>query len=509
MIRHFQADKVLQKKCKNLAYSRAKILDDATLVSTKNEIQKLYAEYGVENVLGELSRQWNFEKAVPFFDKLKLPTTHKKQIKTIATFYRRAYNGGVEKVNAQLINMWAEAGYKVILITEEEPNNLDYFYPQDKVKRKIVPSFFNMPDRLRTFQKILTEEQVDIFINHGWTNPSVLWECVLMKNLQIPYVLYAHGYFSCFYSANYALYYQIFRMTDLVIAISETNARFYQMCGCQTCLVQNPIPQELKNAKQTADLNSHHILWVGRIAEGKRPLDTLLVLKKVREQIPDAVLDIVGSAEKNYLEQMHLLSKELGVFDAINFHGLQPEDKMSDFYMNCALLLFTSESEGYPMTLLESKAFGIPCVMYSLPYLSLVKDGLGFLSAELGDINTMADNVIRLLKDDAFRKSLGREAKESFDTFANYDLSETWHKIFDFCEGKEKPSNIFYMPDQLNEYDKYIMPPLFDILQKTAEKNSLAKNFDYKIGHKILKIPREIEKIIKKIANVFAGTKNV
>lgn len=508
MIKRFKADKVLQKKCENLAYSRTEILDDATFVATKDEIQQLYAEYGIANVLGELSQQWDFEKAVPFFNKIYSQTKIKRPIKTIATFYRRAYNGGVEKVNAQLINMWVEAGYKVILITEEEPNDLDYFYPRDKVKRTIVPSFFNMPDRLGTFQKILTEEQVDIFVNHGWTNPSVLWECVLMKNLQIPYVLYAHGHFSHFYAANYALYYQIFRMTDLVVAISETNARFYQMCGCQTCLVQNPIPQELKNARQTADLNSHHILWVGRIAEGKRPLDAVLVLKKVREQIPDAELDIVGGAEKNFLEQMHLLSKDLGIFDAINFYGLHPENKMSDFYMNSALLLFTSESEGYPMTLLESKAFGIPCVMYSLPYLSLVKDGKGFLSAELGDINTMADHVIRLLKDDAIRKSLGQEAKESFDTLANYDLSGTWQKIFDFCEGKESEDKIFYMPDQLNESDKYIMPPLFDMLQKTAEKNSLTKNFDYKIGHKVLKIPREIGKIIKKIANIFARTKN-
>ena len=492
------ADKILTKKCEALTYSKVVILDESVFATTKNEMRELYEEYGFANVLGVLFKLWDFDKAIPFFDKMRLQVQSKKQIKTIAVFYCRAYNGGIERVNAQLVNLWLEMGFKVVFITEEEPNNLDYYYPKDKVKRIIVPNYSEMSARLNALQKIVTEEQIDVFINHAWTYPSVLWECVLMKNLKIPYVIYTHGFFPGFYSSPFALYYQIFRMVDLVITLSETNAKFYQMCGCRVCLIHNPVSKELKDVTQTAGLDSHHIVWAGRFIEGKRPLDSIRIFKKVREQIPDAVLDIVGGADPWWLERMLALSRELGVFDAIRFHGLQSEDKMRDFYMNSSLLLFTSEREGFSMTLQESKAFGLPCVMYSLPYLSLVKDGKGFLSAEIGDIDAMADNVIRLLKDDVLRKSLGREARESFNTFANYDLCRNWQKIFDFCEGKSLKDEIFYTPDKLEVVDKYILPPMFDILQ-TSYTTFANKSLDYKVGHKLLKYPRKIVGIIKKI----------
>ena len=506
MVLSFCASKVLRKKCKNLAYSKSGSLDNATFTATKNEIQELYAKYGIAVVLGELSQLWGIEKAVPFFDKIYSKTKTIRKLKTIATFYRRAYNGGVERVNALLINLWLEMGYKVVLITEEKPHEMDYFYPRNKVKRITIPSCskINLPNRLCALQKVLTEESVDVFINHGWMNSSVLWECVLMKNMKIPYVLYVHGYFPSFYkNIRYAFYYQIFRMADLVIAISETNAKFYQMCGCKTCLVQNPISEELKNINQTAALNSHRVLWIGRIAEEKHPLDAVFILKKVREQVSDVELDVVGESEGDCFKKMRLLSKELGVFDAIRFHGLQSENKMKDFYINSALLLVTSESESYSMILLESKAFGVPCVMYNLPYLSLVKDGKGFLSSEFGNIDTMANNIIQLLKYETSRKLLGQEARESFNTFTNYDLRVNWQKIFDFCEGKESEEEMFYVPDKLANTDKYIFPSLFDVLQQTVFKNFVKKSFDYKLERLKQKIPRKMLILLKRIGDTF------
>lgn len=488
----------IKVECQDLAYSKTSVLDDEIFETTHRKLKELYAKHGISKVLGELSKIWGFERAVPFFDKIAAKTKIKGSVKTIATFYHRAYNGGVEIVQAQLITMWLEAGYKVVLITEDPPNDLDYFYPKDKVKRIIIHSCLQMSERLYDLQKALEEENVDVFINHNWTTPSILWESVLLHDLNIFYIIYAHGYFAVFYAIDYALYYQIFKMADLLIAISETNARFYQMCGCRTCLIQNPVPEALKNINQLATLDSHHILWVGRIATEKRPLDAIQIFKKVHDSIPDAVLDIVGGAELDWLERMKNFSKELGVFDAVKFHGLQSWEKMRDFYENSAIFLFTSEGEGYPMTLLESKAFGLPCVMYSLPYLSLVKDGKGFLSAEIGDINKMANNIIGLLTNDKQKKSLGSAARESFDAFVNYDLLENWKKIFNFCEGKEVVNEIFYMPDKLEERDKYIIPPLLDVVRDTAIKRSESKSLDYKIGHKILKIPRKIVEIFKR-----------
>ena len=86
-----------------------------------------------------------------------------------------------------------------------------------------------------------------------------------------------------------------------------------------------------------------------------------------------------------------------------------------DFYHNCACELFTSKMEGYPMVVLETKAYGIPIVMYDLPYLALTRDKKGVLSSEISDLGTMADNIVKLLNDNNCRISQGSEARKSFE----------------------------------------------------------------------------------------------
>lgn len=93
-------------------------------------------------------------------------------------------------------------------------------------------------------------------------------------------------------------------------------------------------------------------------------------------------------------------------------------------------MLMTSERDKYPTILLESKAYGLPCVMYSLPYLTMVKDKKGILTTNIGNITKMAEHVATILQDDEKRKDLSLESRESFEVLKTYDLQAIWKEIF-------------------------------------------------------------------------------
>ena len=505
------SSKSLDKLCNELPYSKSEFLTDEIFDITLDALKALWAQYDYSDVLGELSQVWTHSKAIPFFSKLFALTPMHPELNcapvsshlTIATHYRRCYNGGVERVQAQLMNLWVEMGYRVICFTEEPENDLDYTYPSS-VKRIVIPNAGDMVERLHALQNGCVEEHVDLYVNHNWTNPSVLWECMLLKMLHIPFVQYVHGCFTwnIGFSKEYLWQPELFKLCDLVLSLSETNARFYQLYGCNSYMVQNPVPEDLTGNTFISPLDSMHILMIGRLSPEKHPMDCLKIFKIVHDRIPNAVLDIVGSDDYNYIPQINTYIVDNSLEVSVNVHGLKKQTEIADFYKKSSCVIFTSEMEGYPMVILESKAYGLPLVMYELPYLSLTKGGKGILTAKQGDIHTMANNLIRILSDDSYRLKLGKEARESFDLFNAYDLVGTWQNVISLstCGKLQHEDSAYFNPANVTYADKFIEPMLLEAMKKGYE-NVLQSNVDYRVGHKMLKYPRKLKALLRKIKN--------
>lgn len=493
--------KSLHKICGKLPYSMSGELTDDIFTATVTDLRDLFSQYDYAKVLGELSSLWPLDKAIPFFTKMNLKTNSFGEVKTIATHHRRAYHGGIERVNAQLITLLTQMGYKVIFFTEEPENELDYPYPKE-VKRIIIPTSANLTDRLITIRQHCIDEKVDLYINHHWENPSILWECVILKMIHIPFIQYVHGHFAWSIADSRINLYQpdLYKLCDVVLSLSETSARFYQLCGCNSYLVQNPVPEDLSVNTELSKLNTNHILMVGRLSPVKRPMESLKVFELVHGQIPSVILDVVGGDDETFIPQMQAYIKKRNLDGSVIFHGKKTQSEIAEFYKNSDCVLLTSEMESYSMVALESKAYGLPLAMYELPYLSLVKDEKGIVTAPIGDINTLADKIIHLMQDDAYRMDMGLAARDSFNSFNTYDFERTWNNIIKLCSFGEQsiddPS--YFNPVNVSYSDKFIEPMLLDSIKK-GYKTILTTSRDYQIGYKALKLPRLIKRILAKM----------
>lgn len=120
------------------------------------------------------------------------------------------------------------------------------------------------------------------------------------------------------------------------------------------------------------------VLFLGRVAEAKRPVRLVEVFARIREAAPDALLVIAGGGEQ--LERTRERARALGLGDAVRFLGPVAYDRVPDLYRLADCYIMASRSEGSPLSLLEALSSGLPAIVSAIPPLSFVGDeGLGLV----------------------------------------------------------------------------------------------------------------------------------
>jgi D-inositol-3-phosphate glycosyltransferase len=194
-------------------------------------------------------------------------------------------------------------------------------------------------------------------------------------------------------------------------------------CGVDLARFQ---PHDMAAARAALDLPPppHRLLLlVGRI-EPLKGIETLIravaLLAERRPTWRDSLTALVvgggGEGERTAwnAEQRRLdaLRRELGVADDVRFLGARPQDQLPMLYAAADIVTMPSHYESFGMAALEGLACGRPVVATSAggPAL-IVEDGVSGLVMQPGDSEALAQNVERLLADDALRADMGAAAR--------------------------------------------------------------------------------------------------
>lgn len=463
--------------------------------------EKLLYEFSGAEIVGELAANYNEDSAICFDCICSEKPKKIKEIKTVGTFYYRIYNGGTEKVVSLLIKLWIDMGYNVVLFTDESVCEKDYMIPRQTKRICLENTCKNTSrtdyiKRAKELAEYIKQYKIDVMVYHAWMEPLLIWDMLLIKRMYVPFVLYTHGVFATIYHNRDKItekWHNIYRRCDRIICLTRVSEKFYRMLGCRVNYIQNPVEDVLKSAPQ-AKLLEHNILWIGRFSEEKHPLDAILVFEKVFQHFPEAELYLVGEGNTYWNDKLRqsILSKEWK--NKVHFCGYQ--EKVESFYLNASVMILTSDFEGYCLTLLESKAYGIPCVMYELPYLALTKDKKGIKEVPIGNKQAMADEVIHLLMDGKYRQKIGESARKSFEQIQNFDLALCWKDIF--CQIEQGICN-----DMTQEDEKMMLQLLIDqsnigIQKILAERDN---RLEVKVGRKIIYWPKRINDFLWRITH--------
>jgi glycosyltransferase involved in cell wall biosynthesis len=142
------------------------------------------------------------------------------------------------------------------------------------------------------------------------------------------------------------------------------------------------------------------------------------------KEVPDAKLILLSSSYS--IQFLRDLAKELKVENNINFN-YYTED-ISKVFWDSSVLMYTSLSEAFPLAMVEGKAHGLPVVAFDVacspPYQS------GVINVDMLDCEALANETVKLLKNEEYRKQKGKEAKLSLEHFNNVETEQIWEKLF-------------------------------------------------------------------------------
>lgn len=263
----------------------------------------------------------------------------------------------------------------------------------------------------------LKKNKIDVVLAHyGPTGEAVADIC---QELNIPLVVHFHGYDA---SIEHIIkknnnYEKVFKVAKYVITVSLMMRQNLMALSCaDNKLIYNVYGPEEDFLKLTPSYKSNQFLAVGRFVDKKAPYLTLLAFKKVVESCPEARLIMAGDGPLratciNLAKQYHLENHLTfpGVITPVQF---QDYLKASLVFVQHSITADNGDMEGTPVAILEASAAGLPVVSTyhaGIPDV-VIHEQTGLLCHE-HDVDTMAEHMLRILKDVAFAKQLGQAGK--------------------------------------------------------------------------------------------------
>ncbi|KAB1159942.1 N-acetyl-alpha-D-glucosaminyl L-malate synthase BshA [Tenacibaculum aiptasiae] len=161
----------------------------------------------------------------------------------------------------------------------------------------------------------------------------------------------------------------------------------------------------------------------------KRTDDVIRIFNQVQKEIPSKLLMVGDGPERLKAEN---LVKEFGLEDKVLFLGNSNEVAKILCYSDVFLL--PSETESFGLAALEAMAASTAVISTNtggLPEVNI--DGkTGYLS-DLGDVDDMAKNAIKILKDEVILNQFKEHAKEHIKLFSLENILPVYEEIYKSC----------------------------------------------------------------------------
>ena len=396
-----------------------------------------------EEIAGELCKlHWSnmndfSPQLLPFVKKSE------KKVSTIAFYYHRMRQGGIEHVMSILMPMFMSLGYKVVLITQEEAAEDDYPIPVEVKRIKIIDfrgrKAWQIYTRLNEWRRIVEENKIDLVMYETSVEHILPWDLLYLKELGIKCIIQTHCVCSYPEITGYWDWPQILnasKLADIMVNLSAVDSCFWQAYHDNVWTVPDPMDEELKEVV-CQPVRNHVCIFVGRLCEQKRPDIAIEIIHEVAKKIPDVKLLILGEedAGSGYDQKCRELIQKYGMEDMVEMCGFHKD--IDKYYKQASVHILTASHEGFSLALLEAKGNGLPTVMNDMPYLITARPGTGIIGIDRMDINQSAQAVIRLFEDENYWQRLSREARKDYEWFREYDYAGMWKQILEGKPGQK------------------------------------------------------------------------
>ncbi len=353
-------------------------------------------------------------------------------------------HGGIEKVMATKVNYWVNLPNIEVIILTTEQNNLPPCYSLDnRVKlldlcvnydrEKSYLSIKNIIKAIKHFvrqRKILKEINPNIIISPSYSFDH-FWLPFIKKNALLIKERHSSGYNSLEQRVNASIINRIkLGFSDWIVTkynhIVVLNEDEMQYITSKNAVV---IPNPIELSDLFSDVQAKQVIAAGRLSPIKRFDKLIEAWGLVHKAMPSWQLHIYGH---DYLDTKQMLQQkitELCLNKVIFIKDSVPNIPL--VMTEYSIYAMTSESECFPMVLLEALSVGLPIVSFDCPNgpRNIIKNNEDGVLVPNNDIDALAEVLLKLMNNPENRRVMGEQAKKNVERFSLPLVMSQWHTL--------------------------------------------------------------------------------
>ena len=183
-------------------------------------------------------------------------------------------------------------------------------------------------------------------------------------------------------------------------------------------------------SKNYSEVKNKRVIAVGRL-DHQKGFDRLIQAWKLVQhtgRFSDWKLDIFGQGE--WREMLQQMIDKQGLQNTVKINP--PTNAILNEYVHSSLLVMSSNYEGFGMVLVEAMSCGVPVISFDCKCgpKDIIQPGINGLLVPNGDIQALADAMMKVMEDEAYRKMLSLNARKVVDTYSEQAVMAQWIRLF-------------------------------------------------------------------------------
>ena len=352
-------------------------------------------------------------------------------------------HGGIEKVLSQKANHLAEVlGDEVTIITYNQQNKKPSYSFSSKitfldlgVNYEIAQSYFHLknikkvPHHISGLKKVIQHLKPDVIVSSSF-GPDFYFLPYVEKCIPIIKEFHSSRYFYKKTGVNlkgkilnYLNRFTEKRYSQLVV-LNEAERGFYD----SDKITVIPNPAQISGEKAT--LQSKKILAAGRISPVKDFASLITIFFHLKDEFPEWELHFFGENYGGTQEKLEAQIKEYGLEKSILFKGVCNDLKSE--MVNYSIYAMTSETECFPMVLLEALSVGVPVITYDCPTgpQYIVQNAEDSFLIPHKNLDIFTEKLKHLMRNEDLRKEMGDKAIVNVQRFGIDQVMQQWKDLF-------------------------------------------------------------------------------
>lgn len=354
-------------------------------------------------------------------------------------------HGGIEKIMAAKANYLVnQRGVQVYIVTTEQLQNPPC-YPLD-TKIKLIDlavnynrskSYFSKENLLKAVQhykkqrKLFKELKPEIIISPNY-NFDHYWLPFIKRKSKLIKERHSSRFFEKQARTTTSFLIKLkFRLDDFIdglydkIVVLNQDEKAYVKSNNSII-----IPNAVESFTSRADISKKQVIAAGRISQVKGFNHLIEAWALVYKEFPDWNLHFYGQDYAGTQKELKALVKKNQLEQVVTFKGSVTH--LTEVMVDYSIYAMTSETECFPMVLLEALSAGLPVVSYDCPTgpRNILTDKQDSFLIPYQNIPIFAQQLKVLMNNENLRYEMGKKGSENVQRFSLEKVMEQWRDLF-------------------------------------------------------------------------------